>query len=380
MKIRIAIVCPYYPWPPSFGGVETIVRSVSTEFAKRGHEVYVITTPFDVTTMKQVAEYGVEERDGVTIYNLKPGKLKLGYARLLKNLRKVIKEIEPDIIHEHNLHPHLIQLALWRGSIKYRLIAELHHPAVNPDFLMQKLAMPFAVLALKLISKDVDVFIAHTLIEKDWLRSKGIPDEKISLIRFPAIPERLLSIDIQTEMLGDVLYLGRIVPKKGVHILIKALKILKQLLGNFKVTIAGPAELGYLEELKNLVERFNLKNNIIFLGMIKEEEKYTLIKSHKVLVLPSLKEYTGGVLLEAQALGVPVIATKVGAVPEMLIENETGLLVKPNNEFELAKAIETLLSDSMMYQSFSRKAREFAKNFTVEKAVENLGKVYYNVL
>jgi glycosyltransferase involved in cell wall biosynthesis len=64
----------------------------------------------------------------------------------------------------------------------------------------------------------------------------------------------------------------------------------------------------------------------------------------------------------------------------MLIENETGLLVQPNNEFELAKAIRTLLSDSITYQSFSKKAREFAKNFTVEKAVENLEKVYYNVL
>jgi glycosyltransferase involved in cell wall biosynthesis len=380
MKIRIAIVCPYYPWPPSVGGVETIVRSVSTELTKRGHEVYVITTPFDVTTMKQVTEYGVEERDGVTIYKLKPGKLKLGYARFLKNLREVIREVKPDIVHEHNLHPHLIQLALWRSSTKYRLIAELHHPAVNPDFLIQKLAMPFAVLALKLISKDVDVFVAHTLIEKDWLRSKGIPDEKISLIRFPAVPQRLLSMDIQAEILGDVLYLGRIVPKKGVHILIKALNVVKQRLSNIKATIAGPAEPGYLKELKSLIERLNLKNDVMFSGMIKEEEKYALIKSHKVLVLPSLKEYTGGVLLEAQALGVPVIATRVGAVPEMLIENETGLLVQPNNEFELAKAIETLLSNSMTHQSFSKKAREFAKNFTVEKAVENLEKVYYNVL
>jgi len=380
MKIRIAIICPYYPWPPSVGGVETIVRSVSTELAKRGHEVYVITTPFDVTMMKQVVEYGVEERDGVIIYKLKPEKLKLGYARFLKNLKKVIREVKPDIVHEHNLHPHLIQLALWRSSIKYRLIAELHHPAVNLDFLTQKLAMPFAVLALKLISRDVDAFIAHTLIEKNWLRSKGIPDEKISLIRFPAIPQRLLSIDIRTEMLGDVLYLGRIVPRKGVHILIKALNIVKQHLSNIKATIAGPAEPGYLKELKNLTERLNLKNNVMFSGMIKEEEKYALIKSHKVLVLPSLKEYTPGILLEAQALGIPVIATRVGAVPEMLIENETGLLVQPNNEFELAKAIKTLLSDGITYQSFSKKAREFAKNFTVEKAVENIEKVYYNVL
>jgi glycosyltransferase involved in cell wall biosynthesis len=330
--------------------------------------------------MKQVAEYGVEERDEVIIYKLKPGKLKLGYARFLKNLREVIREVKPDIVHEHNLHPHLIQLALWRSSIKYKLIAELHHPAVELDFLTQKLAMPFAVLALKLISKDVDMFIAHTLIEKDWLRSKGIPDEKISLIRFPAIPQRLLSYNIETEMLGDVLYLGRIVPRKGVHILIKALNIVKQHLNNIKATIVGPAEPGYLKELKNLAERLNLKNNVMFSGMIKEEEKYALIKSHKVLVLPSLKEYTPGILLEAQVLGVPVIATRGGAVHEMVLNGETGLLVKANDIYNLAKAIALLIENEDLRRNFSERAREWARRFTLESTITSLEETYKCVL
>jgi glycosyltransferase involved in cell wall biosynthesis len=377
--MRIAIVSSYYPWPPSAGGVETIVRNVSAQLVKRGHEVYVVTTPFDVTTMKQVSEYGVEEKDGVILYKLRPGKLKIGYARFIKNLKEVIKEIKPELVHAHNLHPHLLQLALWKEEIGYKLVSELHHPAIELDFLVQNLAMPFAIQALRLLSKNIDAFIAHTELEKEWLESKGIRSKKIFLVRFPTIPQELLNYNIQVETLGDVLYLGRIVYRKGIHVLIKALSIVKPNLEEIKATVAGPADQQYLNYLVKLVQKYNLKNSISFVGFVKEQEKYRFIRSHKILVLPSLKEYTGGVLLEAQALGVPVIATRVGAVPEMIIDHQTGLLVEPNNEVKLAKAIEWLLTNKSLYQYYSRKAKEFVKDFTTEESVEKLERFYYDI-
>jgi len=116
--MRIAYVCSYYPWPPSFGGVETIVRTVAIGLSRKGHEVNVVTTPFDVTTGKQVSSYGVEEKDGVTIFKLRPGEIKAGYARSIKGLREIIERIDPDIVHAHNLHPHLFQLALWKKKLR----------------------------------------------------------------------------------------------------------------------------------------------------------------------------------------------------------------------------------------------------------------------
>ena len=374
--MKIAIVCSYYPWPPSVGGVETIVRNVSMELAKRGHEVYVVTTPFDVTTMKQVSAYGVEERNGVVVYKLKPGRLRIGYARFLRGLKETLKEIRPEIIHEHNLHMHLFQLAKWKNDVDYRLIVELHHPTVELDFLIQRLMMPFAELGLRCVSKAIDAFIAHTTLEKEWLISKGIPNDKITLVRFPAIPSKLLNYNVHSTDLGDVLYLGRIVHRKGVHILIKALSMAKQRFSNIRANIAGPSDLQYLESLKTLVEKLGLKDNVSFTGIIKEEEKYIFIKSHRVVVLPSLKDYTPNILLEAQALGVPVIATKVGAVPEMIINGETGLLVKPNDAYGLAKALETLIKDDKLRDRLSVKAREFVRNFTLEKAVIRLVNLY----
>uniref|UniRef100_A0A7J3SJS0 Glycosyltransferase family 1 protein n=1 Tax=Fervidicoccus fontis TaxID=683846 RepID=A0A7J3SJS0_9CREN len=374
--MKIAIVCSYYPWPPSVGGVETIVRNVSTELAKRGREVYVVTTPFDVTTMKQVSTYGVEERDGVIVYKLKPGRLRVGYARFLKELKETLKEIRPEIVHEHNLHPHLFQLAKWKDDNGYRLVAELHHPAVEIDFLIQRLVMPFAELGLRHVSKAIDVFVVHTMLEKEWLVSRGIPNGKTALVRFPAVPSKLLNYNVHPTDLSDILYLGRIVHRKGVHILIRALSMVKQRFSTIRASVAGPSDLPYLESLKTLVEKLGLRDNVSFIGTIREEEKHVLIKSHKIVVLPSLKDYTPNVLLEAQALGVPVIATKVGAVPEIMVDRETGFLVEPNNDHALAKAIEMLVSDQELRRRLSIRAKEFAKNFTLEKQVDKLESLY----
>ena len=379
--MRIAIVCSYYPWPPSVGGVETIVRNVSTELAKRGHEVHVITAPFDVTTGKQVSDYGVEERDGVIVHKLKPGKVKIGYARLLKGLKETIEKIKPEIVHEHNLHPHLFQLAGWRSELRYKLVAELHHPAVNLDFFVQKILLPFTAYLMKRISSNIDVFLAHTNLEKSWLISKDVREDAIEVIRPPLIPSRLFLYGVKaaSDSPSRLLYVGRIVPKKGLHVLIKALSLVNNV-GNIELAIAGPVEEKYLRKLQNLVAELKLEIHVEFKGRITEKEKVGLMSACSVFVCPTLADYHPIVLVEAQALGAPVISTKVGAIPEIVLHGKTGLLIEPNNERELAKAIDALLEDESLRRRFSLNARKFAENFVLERHVDKLEALYHEVL
>jgi glycosyltransferase involved in cell wall biosynthesis len=173
-----------------------------------------------------------------------------------------------------------------------------------------------------------------------------------------------------------LLYLGRVVPKKGLHILIRALS----LIDDAELVIAGPCEKLYSDKLQRLVSKLRLENRVKFKGIISLEEKVHLINNCSILVCPTFADYHPIVLLEAQALGVPVIATEVGAIPEIVANGKTGLLVKPNNELELAKAIETLLKNNALRLSFSAKAREFAKHFTIERVVKKLEKLYHGVL
>ncbi len=377
---KIAIVCSYYPWPPSVGGIETIVRNVSVELAKRGYNIHVITTPFDVTSMCQVAEYGIEEKNGVIIHNLQVGKLKVGYARFLNGLKEVLHKVNPNVVHSHNLHPHLFQLAKWRDEMNYKLLTELHHPSVEIDHLSAKAVFPLTVKYLVKISRNIDVFIAHTEMERNWLIKKGINADRVHKVTFPCVPSWLVnytrSFYIPKDY--DLLFAGRATQRKGLHILIKSLKHVIDTIEDVKLTIIGPSDKDYIKHVKNLIAQLKLHRHVNFKGVVSEEEKYDLIAGHKILILPSLRDYTPNILLEGQALGVPVIATKVGAVSDMMIHGETGLQIQPDNPTALAEAIKRLLLDDDLRKMMSIKAKEFSKGFILEKTVDNLENLYNN--
>jgi len=206
---------------------------------------------------------------------------------------------------------------------------------------------------------------------------------KVAIIRFPAIPSKLLKSYSPISNVGGtniILFLGRVTWRKGIHILIKAFANVHKVYSDTKLIIAGPYDLYYKRYLDSLVGKLNLMQVVKFIGPIYGNAKIKLIRGSKVFVLPSLKEYTPCILLETQALEVPVIASKVGAISEMMIDRQTGLLVEPGNEQKLAEAIKLLLGNEELRRRFSAKAKEFARNFTVNKAVDELEEIYYGLI
>jgi glycosyltransferase involved in cell wall biosynthesis len=377
-RLKVAVVCSYYPWPPSIGGVETIVRDVSTELAIRGHEVHIVTSPLSATTRKEVSTYGIEENDGVIIHKLRPSILRTGNARLLEGLSNALDKIKPDIVHSHNLHPHLFQLAKWKSRIGYKLLAELHYPVANLESLLAKAILPVALKLLARTSHDIDLFIAHAEIERRWLIENDIDPRRVCNIMFPFVPSHLTNSERNNnaQKSGDLIFVGRVVWIKGLHILVKALKLANDTIGDVKLTIIGPCNESYLLRLKRLIDKEGLSEKVTIRGIVSNTEKYRLMMTHKVLVLPSLGDFTPGVLLEGQALGTPVIATRVGAVPEIMVDGETGILVRPGDAAELAKAITTLLPDYDLRRKMSIRAEGFSKNFLPGTTIRRLEAVY----
>jgi len=133
-------------------------------------------------------------------------------------------------------------------------------------------------------------------------------------------------------------------------------------LNNVRLSIMGfNHDEAYLNRLRQLIRGLRLKDRVEL-----------LVNAERNAVLDKL--------LQAKALGIPVIATKVGAVSEMLINGETGFLVKPGDELELAKAIEVLVKNRKLRERFSAKAKIFSMNFTVERQVDKLEDLYHEVL
>lgn len=162
-----------------------------------------------------------------------------------------------------------------------------------------------------------------------------------------------------------IISVGRLVQKKGYDDLLKALSILKYENFPFEFLHVGDGELK--ESIYRLAERLNLLDKIRFLGTVTQEELLPLYRKSHVFVLASKVASNGdrdglpNVILEAMALGIPVVSTDISAIPEAIQNGRTGILVPPDNPRELAGAIKKVLSDSPGTAAMTMEARKFVE-------------------
>lgn len=324
VSMRVVIITPFYK--PSIGGVEYIVYHTARELSKRGFEVHIITTTHD-NRWKRVASPGVNVEEEIYIHRLEPSYLRVGYATIMRGLREVLMGIKPDIVHSHNLHPHLFQAMRWKENLRYKLVAQLHFPiATGIDHLLARIFFKYVMWNLVRNQNKINMFIAHTNIEKYWLISEGINESRIAVVRYPGVPAKLLEYEPETDIHNKlsantvITYISRIHPRKGQHLLIKASYHLQQELNDFKVYIAGPpSDTKYLQNLIYLINKLNLKKHIIVHpNSLTEKEKNDIIATSDVFACTAIRDLHPIVILEALALKVPVVATKTGVIPEVL--------------------------------------------------------------
>lgn len=176
--------------------------------------------------------------------------------------------------------------------------------------------------------------------------------------------------------------IGRLDPQKGQEFFIRAIP--QVLAHNAKAyfLIIGQetqGEEGYAKRLRDLVSQFGVQNVTRFLPHTNNVPH--LLSAIDVLILPSISETFGYVLIEAMAMGKPVIATSAGGVPEIVTEGETGLLIPPRNSDALSKAILKLAGDQDNYMRISRAARNAAvERFDLQNQMIKLETILHEVL
>jgi glycosyltransferase involved in cell wall biosynthesis len=382
--MRIAIITPFYP--PSIGGVETIARDTAVEFARRGYDVNVVTTTHD-SEWKKVADSGMSQEEGVIVHRLEFSWIRVGNATIMKELRQVMNKITPEIVHAHNLHPHLLQAIKWKKDLEYRIVAQLHHPiATGIDHLLARAIYPLTMRYLARKQSKIDAFVAHTDLEREWLVEEGIDSQKIHIVNYPCVPSHLLNYtpkpicNLEYPEKFVVLYVGRLAWRKGIHTLLEALPRVKNELDNVVTVVAGPRNERYYRLLHKLAHELELEDHILFKGPLSESEKYDYMGSCTVFSSPSIRDYTPITLIEAQALGTPVISTTVGSIPAIVKNRQTGLLVRPEDSEELAKTIKRVILDHRERNRLSANARQWiAENFLLESTVDKLERLYESI-
>jgi glycosyltransferase involved in cell wall biosynthesis len=171
-----------------------------------------------------------------------------------------------------------------------------------------------------------------------------------------------------------VLFVGRLIPRKGLHFLMEAAKqVIKENKGTVFVIVGdGPLK----NHLTSFLKKERLSDNFVFLGDVSDDVLPILYNCADIFTLPSIQEGQGLALLEAQATAKPVVAFNVGGISEFVLDKQTGLLVKPDS-IELANAISNLLSNKSLREKMGHLGREFVcNNFSWDICAQEMLQVY----
>lgn len=205
-------------------------------------------------------------------------------------------------------------------------------------------------------------------------RELGVPDERTEIIangvELPAVlPPRQLQ-----PVIGTV---ARLIPTKGIDVFIRAVQLLRPEIPGLQAVIIGEGPAA--KELKDLCRNLGLNGTVQFLGH-REDVPDQLMKM-AVFILPTRSEGLGISVLEAMAMGVPVVATAVGGVPELVKHNDTGILVRQDEYGAIARSVRLLLRDREKAESLRIAAYEHvAKNYRAETMLRRTYELYERVI
>lgn len=172
----------------------------------------------------------------------------------------------------------------------------------------------------------------------------------------------------------EILFVGYLRHEKGIPFLLQATQKLLEKGYALKMTIVGDGP--EKDMLQRLTKKMEIGKQVAFQGSVSsDEEMQAIYSTADLFVLPSISEGTPRVLLEAMAAGLPIVATKVGGIPDIIEDGENGILVPPGDAGALAKAIQKVLINESLRRNLVAKGRKFAETHTVKTMISHILRV-----
>ena len=210
------------------------------------------------------------------------------------------------------------------------------------------------------------------------LLSDGVDEDRVHVIP-PGVNPSLFDGPFEDPFAGvgrpRILFVGRLAPQKGVRTLVAAAGLLEDPSVQVLLVGDGPER----PALEREAERIGLGDRLHFLGFVAHDRLPAVLAHADLLVLPSLYEELGTVLLEAMQAGLPIVASKTGGIPDVIEDGVNGLLVPPGEPELLARAIDRLLADRGLAYRLSEGTRERGKDCDWEVLAERVLAVYRGV-
>ena len=415
MKIVISTDVYY----PMINGVATFARNLATGLKKRGHQVMVLAPSI-------TGEFGVEKDEDAhfTVVRLSSKRIHLYPDQINKvpenkkvlgvkvpnvlyknglhvsfnaysEVKKVLDEFQPDIIHDQTPGP--VALAVFKYAKKHDIpmVATDH---AYPDNLTQQVKLP--KLAKKPINDAMNAYFLSFLRRSEYAT---MPTEQAIADLLPKnrkrfkVPVEAISngIDLSRFAKGRankdiyekygiprgkqiVLYVGRVDPEKSIDVLLRAFIQTREKLPEAELVIVGDGTAR--KSLEAIAEKNDVADVVHFTGRVVGDDLPQLYRTGTMFGITSKTETQSIVLMEAMASGLPAVAVKAGAIPELLKDGKNGYLCEPDDVDAVAKSIVKILSNDERCKKMSEESIKLIKKHDLSYTLTRMEDIYNKVL
>ena len=357
-------------FPPDIGGPATYVPTIAKALTERGHQVTVLTTsePENLQwddSIYPFSVFRVNRRQKIWLRSLKFVAKVLRLGRMADVIYANGIYFETVIANKFLRKPLVMKIVgdeAWERSVRKGWTKD------NFEGFQQRHQSWQAELLKRLRSwvvRQADEVIVPSQYLANWVVKWGVPAEKVTVIyNAVEIPDGVKPLPIPLRTPIKAITVGRLIPLKRVDKLLEALEKIPEL--GLVVVGDGPER----PRLERMAQDLGVSDRVYFSGQRSKRETIGLMAACDFFILNSTHEGLPHVVLEAMALGLPVVATAVGGTPEVVRDGETGILV-PTVDGGLAGVLKRVVNDYELRQSLSQTARHWVcQNLRVERMVK----------
>ena len=370
----------FYTDTPISGGAEKHIHLLAKNLLKDGYNVRVVCSNY-----KKLDAWCAEmQKDGIGVIRMKVSHKH--DPRHYFQLKKILAKEQPDILHLHLWNPGACRYAFWTKAARPsngKIITTEHDP-----FPLKGFKKSLKKNGLTKTAHSITVSEANYTSMLQWypqLKNRmsvihnGIDLQSFekSLLHFTQQEKQKIRTQLFEAKADDkiILSIAALHPRKGLKYLLQAMPKMVEQKNSTKLVIIGEGP--EKNTLQKLAKKLKIQNHVKFLG--KQENIPKIMRTADLFVLPSIKEAFGLVLLEAMAAQLPIVATNVGGIPEIVEDRKSGMLVEPANADALARTIIMLLNNKPLREKLAFLGHHRVKEFAIQKMVEKTKEVYNRV-
>jgi len=369
--MRVCLAYPYGLTPIKGGGVAAVINNL-VKYA--GNKVdYSLLTVYD-------------ETESPVIDKLYPHNVDINYVKPTKSIFKsfihyLAKNVDDfDILHLHNLPFGRDMPFAWKTYFRGKRLVYTHHNS-HEEFTHNRFSRGYYYWSLNQFGKVCKkVVVNSNFMVKNDLGRFGVLGGKVCVIR-NGVDVELIKIAEPLDLEGEpsILFVGHLVHRKGIDILLKAFDILSswslEVKPKFHIVGSGDLE----KSCREYVVDHNLVGKVCFWGSVAESLKIRMMKGADMVIMPSRFENASIVILEAMAAGKAIVATRVGGIPEILEHGTNGILTNPSS-IQIAEAIKFLCENKPVAEMFGKNNERAVLPFSWNRIAESYIRLYQSVL